>query len=368
VSYTDTIISTDLVPKQSATQKQVPKRLTIRDAVTIIKCVFSITSTFRGLIVLGALTGVIRAGIFVTYEWPMQTLADAFTDPKRAPPTPAEFPGFIVQILIMWVLCRWSHDYVFTTWHDWSRIKVEAKAKEALSLEVIDGLQRPETLVEANMQSSAQSSREQFPAIILSVMSDMSKVLLGIGFFFYFIYLSPTAPYFALAVVVGLCLSATMAYFTGDLNEQFNEKQKALDRFQKVENDVHHDIWRSRSGILFIFKNKIWRAQKKDIDLLSAALREYMEAYIAAGVSLMKRNLSRNFVFEVTRVISLGCAAWYACMGTLSFGTILVLNTYILASNEAIGLLSNLQKLLLDGRYFVEWFTKVTTTEDPTVQ
>ena len=364
MSFTSTFVDENLQKSNFAPASQMKgRRLTFRDSVKIIRTVFAITVGFRGLLVWGLITSVIRAGIFITYEWPMQTLIDTFTNASTIP-SPDHFVDVIVTIFFMWIVCRWSHDYLLTTAHDWIRLKVEAHAKADLSLQVVDGLRHPEALVEKNMQSSVQSSREQFPAIILAVMSDSVKVLLGFGFLGYFIYLAPSAPYFALSVVFGLCLSATIAYFTGQLTDQFDGKQEALDRFQDVENDVHEKIRRSKSGITFIFKNKIWRGQKDDIDRLRGALDTYTSEYVKTGWLFNKRNVLRTFAFEVTRVISLGFAAWYASTGHLSFGAIIVLNSYIGSANDAIGLVSNLQGLLLNGRYFVEWFEKVTALNE----
>lgn len=334
-----------------------PEKLTIKRIFTVLRCVFRIANRHPWLIAFGFMTSALRAIMTIWYDWPMKYITDAVSHGTLTADT---FWSCIKHFIFLWILCRWTVDHFSTTGHDSIRVAVESYGKGDITLEVIDGVQNDETVVEKNMQSSAQSSREVLPSIPLAAMSDIPKMLVAVGFFCYFLYLGLDAPLFTAAVVLGLTASVIVAVAARRLSDRFTFKQAKLDDLQDVENKIHGEIAQSKAEVLFIFRNMVRFGSKVDVARLQDAVDRFVRASIQAGILLVLNNRLRELCFDITRIVSVSIVAWYFSLGTMEFGMLFVLNGYIERTAEAIGLASNLQQLILNGQYFADWYAKVT--------
>ncbi|MBI2030384.1 hypothetical protein HYT05_02070 [Candidatus Kaiserbacteria bacterium] len=338
-----------------------PEALTLKRVGVILKGVLRIADRHPWLIAFGFMTSMARATMTIWYDWPMKYITEAVDHNVL---NQATFWPCIMHFVFLWIVCRWTVDRFLTPIHDSIRVATESYGKGEITLEVIDGVKNDETPAEKNLQSSAQSSREVLPSILLAMMSDIPKILVAIGFFCFFIYLAVEAPVFSAVAITGLLISCVVANLTRKLSDRFTFKQGALDHLQDVENEVHDEIYRSKAEVLFIFKNWVWSGSQVNVVRLQEAVDQYVRASIKAGILLVLNGHLREFCFDFTRMLSVAVVAWYFSLGTMEFGMLFVLNGYIERTAEAIGLASNLQQLILNGQYFADWYMKVTTPNE----
>ncbi|MBM3261087.1 hypothetical protein FJY93_01575 [Candidatus Kaiserbacteria bacterium] len=335
--------------------------LTLKRVGVILKGVLRIADRHPWLIAFGFMTSAARATMTIWYDWPMKYITEAVDHNVL---NQATFWQCIMHFVFLWIVCRWTVDRFLTPIHDSIRVAAESYGKGDITLEVIDGVKNDETPAEKNLQSSAQSSREVLPSILLAMMSDIPKILVAIGFFCYFIYLAVEAPVFSAVAITGLLVSCVVANLTRKLSDRFNFKQGALDHLQDVENEVHDEIYRSKAEVLFVFKNWVWSGSQVNVVRLQEAVNQYVRASIKAGILLVLNGHLREFCFDLTRMLSILVVAWYFSLGTMEFGMLFILNGYIERTAEAIGLASNLQQLILNGQYFADWYMKVTAPNE----
>lgn len=356
MSFAETIKA--VAPESDTATVEKPQTLSVRTQLEIIRRAFAISrGGLRWSIVFVFATSVLRAIAAIGYDWHWKYLTDSmveFASPERQPLL--TYIGW--WLLFVFGIC-WLHDHLLTQAHDEAKERWLLDAQESMGIHAVKGLAASNTEEVEHLAPHVLASREKTAAMLGVVGSDAPKYIAGAFIWAFIVWQAFTVLWFGLVAIIGLLILARYALkIGGEVSEYFDRKQKANVRLQQGERKVlqERDKLRDENGLRFLFRDVIYSGTVSDLEALKRPWKLFRLATLAANLRLMRYNRVLGMQFDLTKVIAGSALVAYCYYGMISPGTVVFLYMLLPKAAEPVTMYQNLQKLMLEAQFFVNWY------------
>ncbi len=364
IETSDTNVETEVASAEK------PQKLSLRRQMALIKSAFSITrGGSRWAVVFVFVTSMLRAGAAVFYDWHWKFLTDSmieFASPERHPLW--FYLGW--WLVFIFGIC-WLHDHVLTEAHDEAKEWWLLNAQESISRHGVKGLAVSEHAAVEPLAPHLLASREKTTTMIGTFGSDAPKYIAGAFIWLFILWQAFSVVWFGLVALVGLVLLAYGAVKISEtVSEHFDRKQAANMSLQQEERKFlrERDDLRDENHLLFLFRDAIYSGTEGVFESLKKPWKRYRLATFAANLRLLGFNRMLGMEFDLTKVIAGGALVYYCYHGQISAGTVVFLFMLLPKAAEPISMYQNLQKLMLEAQFFVNWYETVVKREPLTLR
>ncbi|MBM3271749.1 hypothetical protein FJY94_00460 [Candidatus Kaiserbacteria bacterium] len=358
MSFADTIKAD--VPESDTVADETSERLSVRTQLRIIKSAFAISrGGLRWAIVFVFATSTLRAILAVGYDWHWKYLTDAMVE-FASPDRQALWTYIGWWVLFYFGIC-WVHDHLLTEAHDEAKEWWLLDAQASMSAHAVKGLAVSDSETVEHLAPHILASREKMATMLGTIGSDAPKYITGVLIWGFIVWKAFTVFWFGLVASIGLLILARNALKNGDaVSTYFKRKQRANVCLQQEERKVLQERDRLKDedehGLRFLFRDVIYSGTANDLEALKRPWKRFRLATLAANVRLMRHNRILGMQFDLTKVVAVIALVAYCYYGMISPGTVVFLVMLLPKAAEPVNMYQNLQKLMLEARFFVDWY------------
>lgn len=372
MSYTDTAISTEIVPECGPSEVDtIHPGLTPRRIIKILVYAYNLTRENRQLMIKGFSMSLLWACIGVMSGYPMKYMVDWTSQTDLAKKVP--FTEFIWTSIVLLAVISTLHNIVFPYHLNKRRTRLLIAVKKSLSVNAVvninsidkSTLKKLQDVAGTNLQAWLNVSREEIANLIITAVFDAPMYLRGACMIVYFLWVSIEAPWFAVVSISGIAVYGAITFIIGiRISKLFRDKQVAFMALQGEEQRIFNDLLQSRNFSMFdlLFK----RRTSVDADQFAEVWDDFEQKFLDPEIRLLRYNmLVRDSVLEVTKCVCLIVGLCQADPNrAFTYGTAFFLVDQIGKAADPFALFGPLQKMLLNSEIFIEGHMAISRQND----